>query len=88
MANDNSANKNKTVIIIVNGSNYEVQKAKITLEEIVKLGLGTYDSNPNVAYTVSYSKGEDKKTKGVLARGDSVMVKDGMIFNVTRTDKS
>ena len=88
MANDNSANKNKTVVIIVNGRDHEVQKAKLTFEEIVELGLGKYDSNPAIAYTVSYSKGEDKKPKGVLARGDSVMVKDGMIFNVTRTDKS
>ena len=88
MANDNSENINKTVTIIVNGRDYSVQKSKLTFEEIVELGLGKYDSSTNIAYTVSYSKGEDKKPKGVLARGDNVMVKDGMIFNVTRTDKS
>jgi len=88
MANDNSANKNKTVIIIVNGREHEVQKAKLTFEEIVSLGLGECNSASNIAYTVSYSKGEDKKPKGIMARSDSVMIKDGMIFNVTRTDKS
>ncbi|MDD4376173.1 MAG: multiubiquitin domain-containing protein [Clostridia bacterium] len=80
--------KKKTVTIIINGRDFEVEKVKITFEKIVELGLGNYDSNPSIAYTVSYSKGEDKKPKGQLVAGESVMVKEGMIFNATRTDKS
>ncbi len=81
-------NKKKTVTIIVNGRERIVEKGVITYEEVVKLAFGSYDDNPNAVYTVTYSKGNSKKTKGSLVAGDSVKVKEGMIFNVTRTDKS
>lgn len=78
----------KLITIIVNGRSFEVKKEKITFERIVTLGLDEYKPNENTAYTVSYSKGIDKKPKGQLVVGDSVMVKEGMIFNVSRTNKS
>jgi hypothetical protein len=78
----------KTVTIIVNGRPKEVTEKEITYEEIVNLA---FDNNPptgeNVVITVTYSKGEGHK-EGSLLPGDSVKVKDGMIFNVTPTDKS
>lgn len=79
---------NKQVKIIINGREFEVEKRKITFEEIIQLGLGEYNPSENTVYTVSYSKGEDKKPKGQLVVGEKVMVKDGMIFNVSRTNKS
>lgn len=78
----------KLVTIIVNGRPFEVKKEKISFEKIVILGLGEYKPNENTAYTVSYSKGIDKKPKGQLVAGDKIMVKEGMIFNVSRTNKS
>lgn len=84
----NKEKKKKQVTIIINGREFEVEKKKISFEEIVQLGLGEYNPSENTAYTVSYSKGEDKKPKGQLVIGDKVMVKEGMIFNVSRTNKS
>ena len=80
--------KPKTVNIIVNGRDKVVEKEKITFEEVIILALGSYDPNPNIEYTVSYSKGNQHKPKGIMEKGESVMVKEGMIFNVTKTDKS
>lgn len=80
--------KKKTVTIIINGREFEVEKKKISFEEVVKLSFEEYYPNENTAYTVSYSKGEDKKPKGQIVAGDNVMVKEGMIFNVSRTNKS
>lgn len=84
MSND----KAKTVTIIVNGRKKEVAKEKISYEEIVDLA---FDNNPPkgefIVITVTYSKGEDGK-QGTLLPGQDVKVKDGMIFNVTATDKS
>jgi len=80
--------KKKTVTIIINGREFEVEKKKISFEEVVRFSFGEYNSNENTAYTVSYSKGEDKKPKGQIVAGDNVMVKEGMIFNVSRTNKS
>lgn len=79
----------KTVTIIVNGRQKELpKKEEVSFEEIVNLA---YDNNPpsgpNIVITVTYSKGEDGK-QGTLVPGKKVKVKDGMIFNVTATDKS
>lgn len=81
--------KIKEVNIIVNGRDKIVEKKKITYEEVIVLAFGLYDPNPNIEYTVTYSKGDNPhKPKGILEKGESIMVKKGMIFNVTRTDKS
>lgn len=78
----------KEVKILVNGRERIVPKKKITYEEIIALAFGEYIENPDVVYSISYSKGEDKKPKGGIVKGQDVMVKEGMIFNVTTTNKS
>ena len=83
MANEHAK---KEVTIIVNGRQVVVAKTKLTFEEIVVLDP-TLLKGPNVVCTVTYRKGEGNK-EGSLNPGDDVNVKDGMIFNVTATDKS
>ena len=78
----------KSVEIIVNGRPCAVDKEKISFEEVITLAFGTYDPDPAVAYTVTYSRGNNGNGSGVLTRGSSVMVKKGMVFNVTRTNRS
>jgi hypothetical protein len=78
----------KEVNIIVNGREYPVEKTSITFEKVVELAFGSYDTNPDIAYTVSYSWGNSGKEKGVLNPGTSVKVKKEMVFNVTRTNRS
>jgi len=41
-----------------------------------------------ICFTITYRKGHGNKPDGNLAEGELVKVKDGMIFNVTATDKS
>ena len=50
--------------------------------------LSGLPSGPNTIFTVTYRRGEGKKPEGTLVDGESVKVKDGMIFNVTATNKS
>ena len=57
-------------------------------EEIVKLAYGMLPTNPNTIYTVAYSNGPIDNPKGTLTRGRSVVVKEGMVFNVSKSDKS
>lgn len=76
----------KTVTIIVNGRPKEVEKDEITYADVV--ALAGVQTGPDTEVTVTYSKGEDKKPKGSLVAGESVKAKDGMIFNVTATNKS
>jgi hypothetical protein len=78
--------KKKQVTIIVNARPHMVAKGKICFDEVVKLsGL---PGGADVTFTVTYRKGDGHKTEGSLVEGECVTVKEGMIFNVTRTDKS
>lgn len=63
-------------------------KELLSFDEIVKLAFPDGGRGPNIVYTVDYRRGDDKKPAGSLVEGDSVKVKDGMIFDVTRTDQS
>jgi hypothetical protein len=58
---DEAPGQNKEVIIIVNGREKKFSGKEISFKEVVVLTFGTYEENENIVYTVSYSKGEDKK---------------------------
>ena len=60
----------------------------MTFDEIVKLAFPTPPPGTNILYTVSYEDGPRINPQGSLKEGQSVKVKNGMIFNVTATDKS
>lgn len=79
----------KSCTIIVNGVRRETQEKRLSFEDIVKLAFGQYDAADNVAYTVTYSyKKGHHNDKGIMVAGDSVKVKEGMVFNVTKTTRS
>lgn len=78
----------KGVTIIVNTRKHSVPKnEKISFEAVVVLAYPTAPAGENVEFTVMYQRGEGNKD-GTLVPGQSVKVKDGMIFDVTPTDKS
>jgi hypothetical protein len=79
--------QNKEITIIVNAREKRVVGKGISFEEVVKFAFGSYDQNPDIVYSVSYSKGEEKK-EGTMTPGSSVKVKEGMNFNVTKTNRS
>ena len=77
----------KEVTIIVNARKKVVPKDDITFAEIVNLAFGNPLTGQNIVTTVTYRRGEDNKS-GTLIEGQTVKAKDGMIFDVTQTDKS
>lgn len=78
----------KDIIIIVNTREKTWDEKEISYEQVVELAFGTYTDHPDIVYTITYSKGPDSHHEGSLVKGRSVHVKNGMIFNVTKTDKS
>lgn len=89
MAEAMSSEKSKEVTIIVNGRSKTLSsKEELTFDEIVDFGFDDPQRGPMIVFTITYRKGDDKKPEGSVVEGGSVKVKDGMIFNVTRTDKS
>lgn len=80
--------KDKTVTIIVNGTQHEVEDKKVNFEELASLAYdGNPPTGPNILITIKFSKGNSPQ-EGSLEPGDSVKVKDGMVFSVSATDKS
>lgn len=78
----------KTATIVVNGRRKTVTAKRLTFEEIVALAYDDPPTGPNVVITVTYRRGDRQRPEGTLVPGESVRVRDGMIFNVTATDKS
>jgi hypothetical protein len=47
-----------------------------------------YAQHPEITYSVKYKKGPGERPEDTLAKGESVKVKDGMIFYVSETGQS
>jgi hypothetical protein len=80
--------KPKVYHIIVNGQQKTVTTKTVSYEEIVKLAFPDPITGPKIIYTVGYEDGPHHNPSGSLMPGGKVKVKDGMIFDVTPTDKS
>jgi hypothetical protein len=79
----------KSVTIIVNGQEKVVDKDEFSFEELVSIAHdGEPPTGENWFFTVSFRRGQGNKPEGSLLEGEEIKVKDGMIFNVTSTDKS
>lgn len=78
----------KSTTIIVNGRPKEVTAEELSFVEVVRLAFDDAVFNETTIYTVTFKRGQGNKPEGTLVEGESVKVKEGMIFNVARTDKS
>ncbi|APO76900.1 hypothetical protein AM571_PA00008 (plasmid) [Rhizobium etli 8C-3] len=79
---------NKTVTIVVEGTEHDWPKGDISYEEVVTLEVPDYAQHPEITYSVRYKRGQGNKPEGALAPGASVKVKEGMIFSVSETGQS
>lgn len=90
MTTGESANhgKDKDLTIVVNGRDRVVGSKELTFDELVALAFENPPTGPNIVFTITYRRGHGDKPEGTLVEGGTVRIKDGMIFNVTATDKS
>lgn len=89
MSNSNSSQapgQNKTATIIINGRPRSVTGKSISYEDVVKLAFPDDPSNQNIDFTVAYANPHGKD--GELVSEQEVHVKEGMVFNVTKTNRS
>lgn len=80
--------KKRIVRIIVNAREHKVQGTRISYDQVVALAFNPVPTGPDVLFTVTYRKGPPQNPKGTLPEGQSVAIKNGMIFNVTQTNRS
>jgi multiubiquitin len=86
---DKKQEDKKTFDIVVNGRKKTVSSKELTFEQVVSLAYdGNPPTGPDILFTVTYKRGEGNKPEGTLEAGGSVKVKDGMIIDVTATNKS
>ena len=83
---DQAPGQNKTYSIIVNGRPREVTEHKLNYLQVVQLAYPGEQPTEKVVYTVTFSNphGHD----GTLVDGQNVEIKNGIIFNVKKTDQS
>jgi hypothetical protein len=79
---------NKEFRVVVNGRPKVVTGKEMSFTEIIALAFDNPPTGPNIVFTVTYRRGEGNKPEGTMVEGDTVKIKDGMVFNVTATDKS
>lgn len=80
--------KDKEITIVVNGTQKTVEKDDISFDEVVRLAYDNPPYGENTLFTITYRRGQGNKPEGILAAGESVKTKEGMVFDVTATDKS
>jgi hypothetical protein len=86
---DHKEHEAKMVTILVEGTPHEWPKEeKITFDQVVIWVYPDYTPSDGRAYTVTFERGEGNKPAGQLVKGGSEKVKEGMIFNVSRTGES
>jgi len=79
----------KNVTIIVNGRRHELaHKEDLSFAEVVDIAFPGQTQGGNICFTVTFKRGHGNRPEGTLAEGEALKVKEGMVFNVTRTDKS
>jgi multiubiquitin len=73
--------------IIVNARKRTVKGDVVSFEQIVQLAFpGSHD--PNVAFSMTFRHAASEPHAGELGAGGRVKVKDGTVFNVTKTIRS
>jgi hypothetical protein len=73
--------------LFVNAKRKQWDQGTISYTQVVDLAFPP-PHTPTEIFTVQYSRGPKENPQGTLVDGQSVRVKSGMVFDVTRTDKS
>lgn len=72
-------------VVIVNGQEKTVTNKILSYYDVVALA---FTAQPEFKYTITYRKGPQSNRKGTLDEGQSIKIKNGMVFDVVRTNKS
>jgi hypothetical protein len=74
--------------IMVNGKKKTVTMKRLSFDELVDLAFNPRPTGPNIMFTITYGDGPKANPEGEMLPGQTVKIKDGMVFSVTPTDKS
>jgi hypothetical protein len=86
MTHETQDNHQHSYSIIVNGRPRVIHEHKLTYIQVIQLAYPGEQPSERVVFTVTYSNPHGKD--GSMVEGDVVVIKDGEIFNVRKTDQS
>lgn len=78
----------KAFEIIINGTTDRVPRDEVSFDKVVDLAYPNGGRGALIKYTVTFHNGAGRPPEGKLTKGQKTKVKDGTVFNVTRTDRS
>ena len=79
----------KELTIVVNGREKPIKRGQeMTFDQLVALAFDNPPTGEFICFAITYRTGPRDNPEGILAETEIVKVQDGMIFNVTPTDKS
>jgi hypothetical protein len=78
--------QNKSYDIVVNGRPKSITDHKLSYIEVVQLAYPSEQPTEKVVFTVTFSNPHGRD--GSMVEGDETPIKDGVIFNVRKTDQS
>lgn len=84
----NGKDRPRGITIVINARERTITSKELTFEQIVALAFPTAPSGENVLFTISFRRGHGDKPEGSLLAGETVKIKNGMVFVVSATDKS
>lgn len=89
MSNENAVNapgQNKTTKIIVDLNEYYVEGKEISYLQVAKLAYPNDQDNPDITYTITYSYKNGQSHE--LRAGETAKLKEEMVFNVGKSNRS
>lgn len=78
----------KETTIVVNTEKKETTATRLSHQEVVLLAFPNAQPNETKLFTVEYSKGPRQNPNGTLVDGETVRIKNRMVFDVTPTNRS
>ena len=79
--------QNKEYSIIINGRPVTVTEHKLTYDQILTLAK-IPTGGQTTLYIITFERGVHGNAEGTLSIGGEIVIKDGMVFNVSTTNKS
>jgi hypothetical protein len=80
--------RSRGITIVINARERTITSKELTFEQLVALAFPTAPSGENVLFTISFRRGHGDKPEGSLLAGETVKLKEGIVFVVSATDKS
>ncbi|NDV25971.1 multiubiquitin domain-containing protein [Desulfovibrio sp. JC010] len=77
-----------SITIIINGRPHEINKRSLSFTELVQLAFPNVQPAPNTIHTIVFKNGPEENPQGSLVEGQTIIISERMIINVTKTDKS